>query len=153
MRAAVISILLASAVAGAGSAGAAPRYQGAMVIFASTGTCADYDPVGEQLSVRFRPGGVGDNPANTGFTFIWGNGGYGLTVPGRITSVAKTGSLTSLFDYGNTGGTATIRFTSQVPAVIQPTTASVFAIGELTDFDGMTGCTASFRMSAVKRTN
>ncbi len=152
MKAAFSFVLIATAIFTAGSAEAAPRYDGALVVFAKSGTCPDYNPVGEQMFVRFRPGGIGDNPANTGFTFKWGNGGYSLTVPGAITNSFKTGTLTSMFDYAGTG-LADIKFSSQIPATILTTTQWVYAVGSITDFDGMVGCTVTFRMSAVKRLN
>ena len=132
---------------------AAPRFEGALIVFAKSGTCPDYNPVGTELTVRFRPGGIGDNPTDTGFTFMWYNGGFNIRVPGAITSSFKAGNLSEMFDFVDTSKIATIRFTSQKPASITPTSPSVFAIGEITDFDGMPGCTVRFRMSAVKRLN
>ena len=128
------------------------HFEGALVIYATAGTCSDYNPVGEQMTVRFQPGGLPGNAADTGFTFLWGGGGYNLTVPGMITGSFKTGTLTGIFDYAGSS-TEDIKFTTQTPAVIAETTPSVYADGKLTDFDGMIGCTASFRMSAVKRLN
>lgn len=136
------------------AAQAAPtHFHGAMVIVAKAGTCADYDPTGEELQVRFRPANVGANGPDTGFTFLWSNGGYGATVPGPITAAYKTATITSLFDFGFTGGTEQVRFTSQAPPTITVTTPSVNVTGNLTDFDGMPGCTVTFRMTAVQRIN
>lgn len=153
MKRAFIVAMVAAALTTAGSAQAAPRFQGALVVFAKSGTCPDYNPIGTEMNVRFRPGGIGDNPADTGFTFMWGTGGYNLEVPGAITSTFKTGILFSLFDYGTIEGTAQIKFSAQNPATITTTTPWVYAVGSITDFDGMVGCTVTFRMSAVKRLN
>ena len=129
------------------------HYEGTLVVIATAGTCADYDPIGERLLVRFQPAGVGGNPTSTGFTFMWGNGGYGATVAGPITSKYKTAVLTTLFDYGDSTGSTQIRFTSQKPATIATTTPWVEATGNITDFDGMPGCTVTFHLAALLRLN
>jgi hypothetical protein len=150
MKAAVTSALIAAAVFTAGGAQAAPRFEGALVVFAKSGTCVKFNPVGSQMTVRFIPGGIGDNPPNTGFTFMWGNAGYNLEVIGAINSNFKSGVLTELADFASTG-LAQIKFSTQNPETITPATPSVFVVGSITDFSGMTGCTVTFRMSAVRR--
>jgi hypothetical protein len=129
------------------------RFEGAASVASSVGTCTGYNPRGKRLTVRFQPGGVGSNPADSGFTyFLDGNGGYGLTVPGAITSAYKAAiSTTGLFDYGGPSPTQYIRFSSQTPPIIATTTPSLSIVGVIKNFDNMAGCFAIFNLGAVKR--
>ena len=65
------------------------RFEGVATIIGFSGTCPDYNPTGGTFVTRFRPAGVGSNPANSGLSFfaLGAAGTYNYTLPGAFDGI------------------------------------------------------------------
>jgi hypothetical protein len=141
-------ILGCAAMLGAVSAtdalAAQSRWMGDLVITAKSGSCPDFDPVGDRYVVRFQPGGVGTNGASTFLNLHGRNWVMGYKkAAGRFNTAFQPVQTTMI---GASIGTATsyIRFATQAPAAIAATTRFITVTGQIKGYDYMPACVVTF---------
>lgn len=127
------------------------RFEGFATITGFAGTCADYDPTGDEFVVRYRPGGLTGNPANSGLSFFSPTGAYNYMPNGGFSGNFKPVTENEIFDYHGTQPDSQVRFTSQTPANVNATTSFINVSGQIENFDFMAGCRVRFIMSVAKR--
>ncbi len=148
------SLLLAATLAAAiatPSSAQSVRFEGFMTITGATGTCTDYNPTGDEALVRYRPGGVGSNPANSGLSFFYPVGAYNYVPTGKFTGTFKAVQETEIFEYASNQPDSRVRFDTQQPATVTTTTNFINVTGAIENYDWMTGCVAQFAMSVTRR--
>jgi hypothetical protein len=157
--------LFAAALALVGSANAAQvNFQGEFIITAKSATGCPSDPVGEHFVARFRPQ-IAGNPDNQGTNLtIFGQRyaqGYrvntgGFPVGGTAAFRAVDQSMSLGGGFGPFQPTPAIRFLSQAATPAGAVTANtqfINIVGQLRNYDGMAGCTITFRMPLTLRPN
>jgi hypothetical protein len=150
-RLAATLVLALGGLAATEAAAQSVRFEGFAIITGFTGTCADFNPTGEEFGVRYRPGGVTGNPANSGLSFFAPTGAYNYEPDGVFTTSFKAVEENGIFDYHGSQPDNRVRFISQKPATITPTTPFINVTGQIDNFDFMTGCRVRFIMSVTKR--
>lgn len=155
---ALLTALSLAALLAAPSAEARERYVGTWQIISKTGTCPDYDPTGDRGQARYRPPITGtDNGSDTLIGLFYGDGARGLRVTGAVnvgaTSVFKNAYSVNVFEGGDVVGPPTqqIRYISQSPASLTPTTVQIIILAEINNYDWQAGCKPRIRMLLQKR--
>lgn len=155
---ALLATLSLAALLAAPAAEARERFVGSWQIFFKSGTCPDYDPVGDRGQARYRPPIAGtDNGSDTLIGLFYGDGARGLRVTGAVNigaaSVFKNTFSVNVFEGGDVVGPPTqqIRYISQVPASLTATTAAITIVAEINNYDWQTGCKVRIRLLLQKR--
>jgi hypothetical protein len=136
----------------AGNAEARVRYMGGFTIVAASGTCTDYDPVGERLQARFTPSGIADNGGRSSLSLFQFDGAQNYVIDGRFGPKFKTVGYTVIYDFADQPTPkSSLRFTSQSPAKLSPTTDFITVEGQIQNYNYMKGCTVDFRLALTRR--
>ena len=127
------------------------KWIGITVVSATTGCTSGWNPVGVVLNTLFKlPVAGSTNGLDSDFNIFdktWAtgfhlqNGSFASTF--KLVHATVVGSGSGIYQ-------ASIRFTSQTPAVIATTTQFVTIAGIVKDFDFRTGCNISFKTSLSK---
>lgn len=144
-------VLALTGITATGAFAQSVRFEGFAILTGFTGTCADYDPTGEEYGVRYRPGGVTGNPADTGFSLFAQTGAYNYVPNGVFGPTFKAVQENEIFDYHNSQSDSRVKFLSQVPTAVTTSTNFINATGQIDNFDTMTGCRVRFIMSVTRR--
>ena len=147
-----IRLALGLVACSATTANGVRRYFGAFLVDTVTSQCSGYPSVGMMFDLRFRPAGIGDNGADTTFNLFDRIQSISHKVTNSaLSSVAK--NYTGTWIGGNSGtSSGTIKLTSNLPTLTTKTDFISMA-GTITNFDGLTGCTVTFRASVVRQLN
>lgn len=135
------------------SAGVQYRWYGDLTFTSKTAGCS-YNMVGDHLIARLRPAGLGDNGTNSNLTMFYQDYAQGFAVPGPFFTpnfkVARAADIGSGF--GNYPANTYIKFLTQSPATIIPSTNYIIATGQIVGFDYTPTCTVNFSVMLQKST-
>jgi hypothetical protein len=149
MRGLLFALMASAALVGQADA-AKIQWQGPFIITGKIGAC-DYDPTGEDFSVRFMPEIAGsENGPGGRFSLVGGHHyGYAFKLPSGNFD-AQFRAVESVGWGAGFGPTDTrVRFISVAPA-ITANAPFLLITGQIRNFDGMAGCTVSFRMNVTR---
>lgn len=147
------TIFTAAAVlaAGALAAEAKPQFIGTFLVDTAAPACESYIPlVGQPIGLRFWPANVGDNGTDTIFNLFDRIGAISHKVKGALstTNKAYAGMVIDRNIEMYTGFISISKVTT-----ITKTTDFVNFAGIITNFDGLIGCTVTFRAAVVRQLN
>ena len=156
MRLAGIILALALWTITVSTADARIRFEGHFLIKAKSGTCNDYDPVGNRGNVHFQPVIAGEPNQTSRARFVLYEDlhakGYALKTNGNFTTSFKAVDTIYTSDgFGPDDSVANVfvRFTTQ-PAITN-TTNFISVVAQVQNFDFMPGCTVNVHMTLLKR--
>ena len=143
--------LVLVAVASAGPASADALWRGTAQILSAGGTCANYNPTGSFFTARFKPRILGGNGLDSHFSWFEQDNAKAFDLPNAsFDRVFRKVVYTSAFAGSGVSNASTVRFQLQAPTAITPSTPLIQAVGQITNFDFMTGCTVNFKMVLMK---
>ena len=133
------------------------RWWGHFEIYAKSGTCPDYDPIGTRGFAWFRPELAGsDNGAGSKLIFRQDLWTKGYRIPtGLFTTAFKQAETIYIGDNWGPDDTAIaqVRFITQAPPTLATTTVSIIITGQIKNFDFMPGCVVTFRAQFSPKRN
>jgi len=129
------------------------RWQGEFLVTKASAGCTDYNPVGTDALVRFRPPIAGsDNGAGSRLSIFQRR--YTIShklVTGSFNSTFKPVETMTISDgFEGIGNPVAVRITAMSP---KPTATTDFikAEGQIKGYDNMPNCVVTFQMSLVRR--
>lgn len=130
------------------------QFIGRLIITSASGTCPN-DPIGQRVFARWRPAGVGTNPANSTLAIFRTTQAvhYNLDAASFDATLRAVETTVITGDAGPLDYTAKVAFSNIDPQTIGATTEFINVTGRIRGFDFMPGCVANFRLAAVKRVN
>lgn len=142
-----------AACAATSTAEASPRYIGIMMFTSIVSGACDWNPVGSRREVRFTPADVGDNGPDSGLSEFNDWGGLGTTLAGAAFDTTPR----AVRAYDIWGGATLkpgvkVKFGTQVPATITPTSNFVTVTGTVQNWTGGPTCLLAFRMNVTRST-
>ena len=157
MKPFLCGLVLALCMAATTAEAARVRYEGAFIIKKKSGTCANYNPVGNSGRVNFEPqvAGSDNGPGSELFLYegIFGksfdleNGLFNT----NFKEVAWHSTGQSVFT--DPAIIVRVRFKSQKPATIKAGTNFITAVAEVENFDFQVGCIVTIHLALIKRLN
>ena len=130
------------------------EYGGAFQIIKLSNPCLQFFSLNDLTSGRFYPGGVGDNQF-TGISYFFDNrfgegynyeGPYTDLMSDKFTNVSAGGVWVRNYSFD-----AKLRLINVQPKVIKAGTPFVRVLGAIRNFDGVSGCSITFRATYTKR--
>ncbi len=152
----LIAVVSLSFVLGTQAAEAAQvRWHGEASITGKSGTCPDYDPTGNFMRARFRPGLGGDNGTNSEFSFFFDSFAQSFGLNNHLFDATfRTVDTMQIGDgFGPVDNVVKVKFVTQAPATLTFATNYITVTGEISGYDFMPLCTAKFTMKLLKKLN
>lgn len=148
---AVVVLALASSTTAASAA--RTEFVGAINVLTVTPACTNAQETSAHTiyHMRYNPANLGVVDDRTALSLHEQGGSQNYTLASGSLVGTTFQTVTGTFIYRLAGTyTTTMRFTSQQPATLSVSTPSVTFVGDINNFDGVTGCTVHFRGSGVQ---
>lgn len=145
------AVLFASASAAWAAHGI--EFVGQLNIVSVTPACtnANETAVNDIYSFRYNPPNLGGTNTDTAFSILAQGGAqnYDLASGTLIGTGWHSVQGVAVWRHGYWWNTSTMRITKQTPATLALTTTAVTVVGDITNYDDVTGCTVHFTGSGV----
>ena len=151
----LLGFVFLAIIAAAPAANARERFEGHFQIISKTGSCPNFNPVGERAFANYRPANIADNGPDTRLGIFFQNGARGFRVAGRV-NVGANAAFKNVFGVIVFDGPDVVpgqqmRFISQDPPVVNATTRVIVIVGEIRRFEFMPNCTVRFQLTVQKQ--
>ena len=144
---------MAASLMATGANAANVEFRGGLCLTAANAACnaAGWDS-GECFQMRFAPPNIADNGPQTKLSIFGGTFSLGFELQSG-SLIGTTFKQVDVTKVARGGGTfqSQMRFTSQSPAAPTATTNFINMIGNIGNWDDVTGCTVGFRAAVTRR--